>query len=467
MASVLIVDDDPIFHEPLAFYIQEIGHTCDVAETFTQGERIAGENAYDLIFLDIVLPDANGLEQIGRLKGLASSPEIIVITGKGDLASAEQALTNGAWDYLEKPPSYRHLRLLMERSLQYRTQKMKFAQTRMLQRDAIIGNDPALRQCLEVIARAAVTEGSVLITGETGTGKELMAQAVHLSSARAKGKLVTVDCTNIPPSLAETLLFGHVKGTFTGAVHNREGLIQQALGGTLFLDEVGDLHPTVQKSFLAVLQKKTFRPLGAKHAKSSDFRVVASTNKDLNHLIDQKQFRKDLYYRLAGFHVQLPPLRERTGDIKRLVYHYVAKICDDLGIHSKGLSKDFVTHFTDYEWPGNIRELVNVLHAGIANAMNASVLYPHHLPVEMRLHIRKKSLQDRSTAPENGRPVNIRFNPDRFPSLNAFRKLTDALYLDKLIELADGSARRACEMSEVSRSGLYHLLQKHGKKMKA
>ncbi len=466
MANVLIVDDDPIFFEPLVFYIKNIGHACDVGQTLAKGKEMAAANEYDIIFLDIILPDGSGLDAIGTFKGMPHSPEIIIITGRADLAGAEQALIDGALDYLEKPPSYRQLSLLLERALQYRVQKQKFSETRLFQRDAVIGNDSCLRQCLEVIARAAPTEGSVLITGETGTGKELMAQAVHLNSKRSKGRLVTVDCTNLPPTLAETLLFGHVKGTFTGAVNDREGLIQQAVGGTLYLDEVGDLHPTVQKSLLGVLQKKTYRPLGAKRSKTSDFRVVSSTNKDLSNLVEQNQFRKDLYYRLAGFHVQLPPLRERAGDIKALVNHYVSKICEDLGIHVKGLSQEFLYQLPDYDWPGNVRELINVLHTSIANAMSAPVLYPHHLPVEIRVHLRKKSLKETQVKTGGRSPAEVIFDTDRFPTLNEYKMITVSSYLDKLITLSDGDANRACEISGVSRSGLYHILNKHGKKLK-
>jgi two-component system NtrC family response regulator len=466
MAKILIVDDDPIFYEPLAYYIKTLGHTCDVAKACMKGKHMAAQNEYDLIFLDILFPDGSGLEAISTFKAMSYSPEVIVITGKADLKGAEQALTEGALDYLEKPPSYDMLSLLIERALQHRAQKLNFSESQFFQRDAIIGSDPGLRRCLEIIARAAPTEGSVLITGETGTGKELMAQAVHLNSKRSKGRLVTVDCTNLPPTLAETLLFGHVKGTFTGAVCDSEGLVQQAIGGTLYLEEVGDMHPAVQKSFLGVLQKKTYRPLGAKMDKTSNFRVVSSTNKDLMELIMKNQFRKDLYYRLAAFRVNIPPLRERVGDIKSLVNYYVSKICGDLGIDGKGISNEYMSQLLGYNWPGNVREIINVIHTSIANAINAPVLFPHHLPVELRVHLRKKSIKITGDQNISRFPVEVAFNSDQIPELKDFKHIANDFYLNKLIELAAGDPDRACRISGVSRSGLYQLLSRHGKKMK-
>lgn len=463
MFNILMVDDDRMFCEPLLFYINEIGYSCDVANTFSQGEAMAQVKEYDLILLDVFLPDMSGLEGISRLKSTPSSPEIIMITGHGNLHGAEMALKNGAWDYLEKPISYSKIKLLLGRVAEYRKQKLKTYDQKLFKRDFIIGNSPKLTECLEVIARAANTSGSVFISGETGTGKELMAKAVHLNSNRSENNFVTVDCTNIPADLVETLLFGHAKGTFTGADTNREGLIKQANQGTLFLDEVGDLPLSAQKAILGVLQRKKFRPLGAKDEISCDFRVVSATNRDLKKMVEEGLFRRDLYYRLVSFSVYLPPLRERLDDIKLLVSHYISQICEEIGIDIKGVSKDFMEYLMLYEWPGNVRELINALNTAIAHAADEPVLYSQHLPIDMRVVFFKNILKERKPKKDATAQIALDIDMTNFPGIKDFRNYFESRYLDKLIQLSRGQAPQACKLAGISRSGWYQLLEKHGK----
>lgn len=467
MTKILIVDDDQVFSAPFVSYLADEGHQCHVAENLSDGLRMAAENDYDIVFLDVLLPDASGLEGISEFKQVDSSPEIIVVTGKGDSTGAEIALKNGAWDYLEKPPSYSDIRLIINRALRYRDNKYQANYQHNLNRDFIIGNDVKLRDCLDTVAKAAKSDGNVLITGETGTGKELIAKAVHINSKRAIRNFVTVDCTNIPVNLAENLLFGHVRGVFTGADKDSEGLIKQADGGTLFLDEIADLPLSAQKSLLGALQNKKIRPLGAKNEINCDFRVISATNKDLIAMQADDSFRKDLYYRLVAYHIHLPPLKKRFEDIKLLTRHYNVKICKEFGIDTKGVSDDFTQALIRYEWPGNIRELINVLHTTISNAINEPMLYPHHLPVGVRIHLRKTSLK--------GQPEKTALIPPGIPapdspvlsSLKAFRKSAEAKYLDELIKISGGNAKKACDIAKVSRSGLYQLLEKHAKQLKS
>ncbi|OQX28388.1 MAG: hypothetical protein BWK80_00430 [Desulfobacteraceae bacterium IS3] len=467
MARILIVDDDRMFCEPLSFYIEGIGHQCEIAENLYEGLNMAHKNDYDIVFLDVILPDTSGLEGINNFKKAASSPEVIIITGSGDSHGAEIALKNGAWDYLEKPPSYSNIKLLVGRALEYREKKLRFREQKLLNRELVIGNDVKLRDCLESVGKAAASSGSIFITGETGTGKELMARTAHINSPRAKQNFVTVDCTNIPANLAESLLFGHIRGSFTGADRDQEGLIKQADKGTLFLDEVGDLHLSAQKSLLNVLQKKMFRPLGAKKEIPCDFRLISATNKDLKQMVEAGSFRKDLYFRLNVFHIHLPPLRERAEDIKLLANHYIYKICDEFGINTKGVSKDFTDILMRYEWSGNIRELVNVLHTTIANAVNEPVLYPHHLPLDIRIHFCKKGIKGEQVHKDARLNIVPETDKTRFPSLKEFRNLAELNYLNDLIEISEGSASRAYEIAGISRSGLYLLLEKYGLRMKA
>jgi len=470
MARILIVDDDEVFCTQLSLYVKRIGPECDIAGTLKEGLTKAGKNSYDLVFLDRILPDANGLDGIADFRETASQPEIIIITGQGDPDGAAMAMKNGAWYFLEKPPSFDTISLLVNRALEYRRQKLQFAERKVLQREYIIGNSPKLLDCLAVAAKATESDGSVLVTGETGTGKELFARVIHHNSSRAKKPFITIDCTNIPPNLAESLLFGHVKGAFTGADQDREGLIAQAEGGTLHIDEIGDLPAAVQKSFLRVLQEKSFRPLGARHEVSCSFRVIASTNRDIKNMVQQDQFRQDLYFRLAAFQVHLPPLRERRDDIKLLVHHFVYKICGESGAGTKGVSKDFMDFMMQYDWPGNVRELSNVLQTAIAEATSEQVLYPHHLPQTVRIHFYKATTSHKQKVADD-----LRFELQQisgfegFPTFKQFRTAATAVaesaYLDEVIKRSGEKAGEAIRLAGVSRANLYRLLKKHKKSL--
>lgn len=474
MANILIVDDDEIFCTQLSLYIKRIGLACETAGNLHKGLMRAQREDFDIVFLDVFLPDDSGLNGIAEFKQTPSQPEVIIITGQGDPEGAEVAIKNGAWYYLEKPASFHTISLLVNRALEYRGKKFQSSKLKILNREFVIGNNAKIKNCLEVVAKAAYSEGNVLITGETGTGKELFARAIHLNSQRAKKQFITVDCTNIPVNLAESLLFGHTKGAFTGADQNREGLIVQADGGTLHIDEVGDLPHTVQKSFLRVLQDKKFRPLGAKKEVSSDFRVVSSTNRDLKQMVREGQFREDLYFRLVAFHVHLPPLRERIDDIKLLVSHYINKICEDTGVNTKGVSKDFLDFLMHYKWPGNVRELINILHTTIANATNEPVLYPHHLPMDLKINFFKSKASKKQKQGNKSSQITFEIrelvNFRTFPQFKKFRELItnmiESKYMDELVERSGGNVSEAGRLSAVSRARLYQLLKKHNKSLK-
>ena len=463
MASILVVDDDPIFCVPFVSFMEKLGHQCRTAHHFSKGVELAGEYYFDIVFLDVVLPDASGLEGISLFMDSHSFPEIIIITGKSDISGAETALENGAWDYLEKPLSYDKLKLTLKRALQFRKNKIETDAREWMKSDAIIGQSIKLKKCLDIAAKAAKTDGNLFITGETGTGKGLMAQAVHFNSSRANDKFIIVDCTNLPDNLVESLLFGHKKGSFTGAVDNSEGLIGQAHGGTLFLDEIGDLPPGGQKSILRVLQDKTFRPIGSKVEQTCDFRIISATNKNLEKMVVNGSFRKDLYYRLVTYHIHIPPLRERLEDIKELTRHYIENICEQMSIQSKDVSQDFIETLMVYNWKGNVRELISVLHSAIANALNESRLNPYHLPVAVRIYCRRKTWEKKQN--RNFEEMLPESEAD-FPTLKDFRYMNESQYLDALVSLSGGKVDRACRLAGISRSGLYHLLEKHEKKLK-
>ena len=325
----------------------------------------------------------------------------------------------------------------------------------------IVGSSKQLSDCLSSLLEAAATDASVLLYGETGTGKELFARAIHQNSSRAHSNFVAVDCTVLPESIVGSLLFGHEKGSFTGADKACAGLIRQAHHGTLFLDEVGELSPTLQKAFLRVLQERRFRPVGNDIEVDSDFRLVAATNRDLHQSVARGQFRQDLLYRLQSHLIELPPLRSRTDDIQALANYHVALLCKKHGFCSKQLTPEFVQTLSLYPWPGNIRELINSLEQALFLAQQETTLFPKHLPQQIRIQVVKSVLKSR--------PPNTSSSPaytvNTLPCLQDFRtgvfNLAEKQYLASLVQYAGQNINHACQLSGLSRSRLYSLLKKH------
>ena len=387
MARVLIIDDEPMMGEMLAKMVQKLGHEVVYTPTLREGLEQAGGPGFDIVFLDIYLPDGNGLEALPELRSTPSSPEVIIITGSGDPDGAALAIKNGAWDYIQKPASFEGMTLPFIRALQYRDEKKARKQIAVLKRGEIIGNSPAITHCLDQVAQVSASDINVLITGETGTGKELFARAIHQNSLRMNKNFVVVDCASIPENLVESTLFGYSKGAFTGADRPFDGLIKQADGGTLFLDEVGELPLTIQKVFLRVLQEHRFRPLRSETEIRSDFRLVAASNRDLDKLSEGEHFRKDLLFRLQSLAISLPPLKDRAQDLLELTMHHMTDLCRKYGTEIKGFSPDFFEALASYDWPGNVRELFHALEGAFAVARQDPILYPHHLPSELRIQI--------------------------------------------------------------------------------
>lgn len=458
MAKVLIIDDDPNITEMLSSLIREMGHHPTCVHTLSEGTKEAADTGYDVVFLDVRMPDGSGLDLLPQLQRAPSHPEVIIMTGQGDPDGAELAIRSGAWDYLDKPSSIKAMMLPLMRALQYREQKKEKKPPVLLKRGGIIGRSPAMKTCLDLLAQAAASEASLLITGETGTGKELFAWAVHENSARAENNFVVVDCTALPATLVESTLFGHEKGAFTGADRSQDGLVKQADGGTLFLDEVGELPPPMQKTFLRVLQERRFRPVGGRKEVASDFRLIAATNRSLDPMAQAEQFRKDLLYRLRSLAIDLPPLRERREDLPELTMFHASRICERSGGGVKGFSPDFLDALAAYDWPGNVRELVSALESAIAAAFYEPALFSKHLPNYMRIHLVRKSFEEKISPPEAG-PAR-----QRFPRLREIRESVAHLedqYLRDVVAHTAGDIQKACEISGLQRSRLYELLKKY------
>ena len=379
MANILIIDDDKVLCEMLYRRLGSMGYEVLYALTLKEGLIKAASKDFDIVFLDVYLPDGDGLKAIPKIRESPSSPEVIIITGEGDPDGAELAIKSGAWDYIEKPLSLEQTTLPIVRALQYREEKRKGGPKTALKRGGIIGTSPQLEACLDHVARAANSDSNVLITGETGTGKELVARAIHQNSPRSRKTFVVVDCAALPGTLVESILFGNEKGAFTGADRAREGLVKHADGGTLFLDEVGELPLLIQKSFLRVIQERQFLPVGAKAEIKVDFRLIAATNRDPDNMVRNNQFRSDLLYRLRTHSIELHPLRDRTSDIKELIFYHLNKLCESYGTETKGFSPEFFEVLMTYEWPGNVRELLNTLEEVLSVARHEPTLFPYHL----------------------------------------------------------------------------------------
>ena len=459
MAQILIIDDDRDMSFTLCGMVEHMNHYPTAAYTLSEGLDKASSGRFDIVFLDVRLPDGNGLGAIPQLNKGIVPPEIIIVTAHGDPGGAELALKEGVWDYLTKPLSLDDLQLSLGRALQYRQQKIRCNKPVAVNRCGIVGDSQQLSGCIDKLAQAASMDAGILITGETGTGKELFARAIHANSIRAHGHFVAVDCAALPEQLVESILFGHIKGAFTGAHEARAGLIKEADGGTLFLDEVGELSLHLQKAFLRVLQEHKFRPVGMKNEVKSDFRVVAATNQDLNGMIERGSFRKDLLFRIRTLVIDLPPLRERTEDIKDLVLYHAARICDRYGIGPKGFSSEYLEVLKKYSWPGNVRELVNTLENTITATGNEPTIYAKHLPLEIRIHMKALALERLQENPSED--ISVEDRSRRLPKMNTFVDNAKRQYLQDLMRQANGNVRQACEMSGISKSTLYDQLKKY------
>lgn len=460
MADIFIVDDDVVLLEMFVKHLQRSGHQASCASTLAEGIKKVAAGEYDVVFLDVQLPDGNGLEYISQFKDASSSPEVIIITGKGDENGAEKAIVSGAWSYIEKPDVIKELLLQLTRVLQYRKEKNRVKKVPVvLKRDTIIGSSPLLLKCLDQVAQAAVSDASVLITGETGTGKEVFARAIHENSGRADKRFITVDCAALPENLIESILFGHVKGAFTGAESDRKGLICLADGGTLFLDEIGELPLRMQKTFLRVLQECAYRPVGSPHEEHSDFRIIAATNIDVQQSVELGEFRKDLLYRLKAFSISLPSLKDRKDDIKALTRCFLAQMWDRSKIVHKGIAADFTESLVGYDWPGNVRELQQTLEQVVACTVETSTLFSYHLPEHFRILQAQAAIQ---SAPSSTSPD---FPPVEIPAPPAWQESKSKFehqYVADLLCYARENISLACQISQLSRARLYQLREKYG-----
>ena len=373
MAKLLIIDDERGIRNTLKEILADEGHEVDVAENGKQGLEMAQAKAYDLIFTDIKMPEMDGMEVLEKIvesrKSKVESEEsidcpVVMISGHGDVETAVQALKMGAYDFLLKPLDLNRILITTKNALESKTLKQETRQLRKRvasKGPQMIGESAAITHVREIINKVAPTEARVLITGPNGTGKEVVAHLIHENSARAAGPMVEVNCAAIPSELIESELFGHMKGSFTGAVKDRAGKFEQADGGTLFLDEIGDMSLAAQTKVLRALQESEITRVGSDKAIKVNVRVLAATNKDLAKEIEAGNFREDLFHRLNVIPIQVPSLNERIEDIPLLVDFFAAQICSEEGIAVKAFEPEAIKALQQKQWTGNIRQLRNVV----------------------------------------------------------------------------------------------------------
>jgi two-component system nitrogen regulation response regulator NtrX len=361
-ASILIVDDEEAVRTSLRSILEDEGYEMAEAASGAEALKIYGTDPPDLMILDIWMPEMDGLETLRRVKDFAPTAQVMMMSGHGSIETAVRAVKLGAYDYIEKPLSLENVTLRVKHALeQYRLeQENRTLRTKVQQKFELVGQSPAMQRLRQLIETAGPTNSRVLIGGENGTGKELVARAIHLHSARADHPFVAVNCAAIPETLIESELFGHEKGSFTGATSMKRGQFEQADGGTLFLDEIGDMSLNTQSKVLRALQEQQFTRVGGTKLMKVDVRVLAASNKDLEKEIEKGRFREDLYYRLNVVPIIVPPLRERREDIPALVRHFMKVHADEQGLRIKEVTPDTMEVLQQYDWPGNIRELRNL-----------------------------------------------------------------------------------------------------------
>jgi DNA-binding NtrC family response regulator len=383
MAFILVADDEPIICMSCTRVLVEQSHNVRCASTAAECLKMLSEGSYDLVLMDLLLPDRDGTSTIKEIKESHPSLEVVVITGHASIRSAVDAIRAGAYDYLPKPFTPEELLVVVEKALKSHAIKrenllLKRELGSMKRATRLVGKSPAMREVFSLIRRVAPSDSTVMIYGETGTGKELVAKAIHRNSPRRRGRFVAVDCSAIPENLLESELFGHLKGAFTGASASKAGLMEVADGGTFFLDEVGQMSQSVQAKLLRVLQEREILPLGAIQPKRIDVRIIAASQPDLQELVSRRLFRKDLFYRLHIVPIYLPPLRDRREDIPLLAKIFLRKITGSNGHGTRRLHPAAIQKLMEHSWPGNVRELENVLERAAILSDGDDIL-PEHL----------------------------------------------------------------------------------------
>jgi DNA-binding NtrC family response regulator len=447
--SVVVVDDDAAFRRVLAGELERAGFDVAPASCGEEALRKVRDIEPQLVLLDLRLPDMSGLDVLKEIREKSPASDVIVLTGHGSIDTAIESIRMGAFDYVAKPCPLDELEVRMQRALERQALRRRAT---LLERgltppdvsQSFVGESPDFRRLLDLVDRVAPSQSTVLITGETGAGKEMVAKLIHARSARRHRPFVVVECAALQESLLQSELFGHERGAFTGADRAKPGLFEVAHGGTMFLDEIGEISQATQVKLLRVLDASTFRHVGGTSEIRVDVRVIAATNRDLPAMVAQGLFRQDLYYRLSTITLAVPPLRERRADIDVLVEHFAAALNGRFGVH-KRIAPETLARMRRHDWPGNVRELLHAIEAAMIVCGGDEVL-PEHLPAALR----------NSTADGHHGPAGAR-DDGPLPTLQEMERA----HIDRALRTTGGHRGHAAKLLGISERNLYRKLREY------
>ena len=462
--SVLVVDDEAEIRSLLTDLLKEEGYKVRMAKTGAEAVEAVAKEIPDLVMMDVKLPDTDGLGVLKTLKREHPELEVIVMTAFGGSSTAIKAMEQGAYDYVTKPFEIDDLLATLRRVFEHADMSNEVSALRLelgksaAERERIVGSSKPMMEVFKLIGKVASSDATVLITGESGTGKELVAEALHRASRRNPHPLVKVSCAALPETLLETELFGHEKGSFTGAMTMRKGRFETANKGTIFLDEIGEMTLATQTKLLRILQEREFERIGSNVPIKIDIRVITATNRDLAEEVDKGNFREDLYYRLNVIHIDMPPLRERKDDIPLLVEHFLVKYRHGPGAIPTTISEDALTRLVDYDWPGNVRELENAIERAVVLSRGNPITV-EHLPFSSRIETKGRKVRaegtDDEAASDEGASNGSGSFKDRVSGLE--RQL-----IKEALDRAGGNRTKAAEELGIYRRLLYAKIKEYG-----
>jgi DNA-binding NtrC family response regulator len=452
MGSILVIDDEEIMREVLETLLSQEGYEVRLASGGLEGLELARSAPFDAAIVDVMMPEMDGLTVLDELKKLDDEMAVIMITAFASVDTAVAAMKRGAFDYITKPFKNDEVLVVLRNAIE---RKRLETENRVLRQnlqeryhkfDNIIGRSPRMRQVFDLIIQAAPSRSTILIQGESGTGKELVARALHTHSARADRAFVTVNSGNLPPDLLESNLFGHVKGAFTGAVYPKKGLFEVADRGSIFFDEIGNIPVETQPKLLRVIQEREFMRLGGVDTIKVDVRIIAATNVDLHHMVEDGRFREDLYYRLHVITIPLPALRERKEDIPLLLQHFLQKYGEENGKSGLEISPDALDMLVDYDWPGNVRELENVIERAVVLSSGSRIgleLVPEQVRRKSTFHVPEVVVP----------PEGISFRD----VVTHFEKRL----IESTLDSAEGVQKRAAELLHIKPTTLNEMIKRY------
>ncbi|MBU2499079.1 MAG: sigma-54 dependent transcriptional regulator [Proteobacteria bacterium] len=451
--SILVVDDERSMREFLEILLSKEGYQVFLAGNGEEACEMLEERIFDLLITDIKMKDIDGIDVLKKAKTISPDAIVIIISAFATAETAVEAMKEGAYDYIPKPFKVKEFKKIVKEALQSkRPVSLEEAEDKTKNRyhfDCLVGDSPQMRKVYDLIDRVAPTKSNVFVSGESGTGKELIAKAIHRQSLRKDKPFVVINCGGIPESLIESELFGYKKGAFTGAATDKEGLFDVADGGTVFFDEVGELTPAIQVKLLRVIQERTFTAVGGTDEKSVDVRFISATNKNLEDEVVNQKFREDLFFRLNVIHIAMPPLRERVGDLPLLAQDFLEKFSRELGKEVKKISAYAMDILREYSFPGNVRELENIIERSVA-LETSNIVLPESLTLS--------NLQRERTR-ENRRQKDL---TQKGVNLDELLAEIEKDYILKGLELAHGSKQKAADLLGVSMRSFRYRLDKLG-----